>query len=482
MSLNYGNSTISIKNSIPVINWALFNSRANTDSATASEPAVGQCLFARYYSSLNAGTPSFLLIPSRFKSGKLYAQIPTNGSGDLNVTRSLDTATRVNASGFIESVASGIPRLDYFASGGVVGCPALLVEPSGSNGILNSQDTRTSWNLGATLTSSYVDVIGVSGNNLTVAVSGSGIGSDAGVLRRASNNVALASGSTYTLSFFLKKTGTHTIAGYYAVIGGLDLGAGFNVSGSFSSGQIYNTANTTNRIRRVEQWGTDVYRCSETFTMTASGTLTQLGLGPTTEVNNASHPAVGLGIAFAAPQIELGAIPTSFIPTTTAAVTRNADVVSVSGAVSGSIGQTEGTIYAEINIQKLLGTTQRAIVDIGQSGNRLFLGYGNGLTNQIRFLLQTSGGGLVDFQSAATTTGTIRVAVGYKNSDSAMYVNGVNVTPTSNGSFTATLTTLSNIYIGSSLDGLDFLNDKINEISLFSTRLTNTALQNMTIQ
>ena len=87
----------------------------------------------------------------------------------------------------------------------------------------------------------------------------------------------------------------------------------------------------------------------------------------------------------------------------------------------------------------------------------------------------------MDFQSAATTTGTIRVAVGYKDSDSAMYVNGVNVTPIANDSFTGTLTTLSNIYIGSSLSGLDFLNDKINEISLFSTRLTNTALQNMTI-
>jgi hypothetical protein len=185
--------------------------------------------------------------------------------------------------------------------------------------------------LGANLSSGYTDVIGVSGNNLTVAVSGSSIGSDAGVLRRTPNNVALASGSTYTLSFFLKKTGAHTIGGYYAVItgaGGGNLGGGFNVSGSFSSGQIYNSAFTTNRIRRVEQWGTDVYRCSETFTMTASGTLTQLGLGPTTAVNNPLHPAVGLGIAFAAPQIELGSLPTSFISTVASAVTRNADVIT----------------------------------------------------------------------------------------------------------------------------------------------------------
>ncbi|NBW16630.1 MAG: hypothetical protein EBR82_52505, partial [Caulobacteraceae bacterium] len=363
-------------------------------------------------------------------------------SGDFNVTRAT-TATRVNASGYIEVVASGVPRLDYFASGGVVGCPALLVEASGSNGILNSQDTRTSWNLGATLTSSYVDVIGVSGNNLTVAVSGSGIGFDAGVLRRASNNVALASGSTYTLSFFLKKTGTHTIAGYYAVIGGLDLGAGFNVSGSFSSGQIYNTANTTNRIRRVEQWGTDVYRCSETFTMTASGTLTQLGLGPTTAVNNAAHPAVGLGIAFAAPQIELGAIPTSFIPTTTAAVTRNADVVSVSGAVSGSIGQTEGTIYIEC--QSEFATNDIIVINTaGQSPGNNFVSITKTPTNVFRLTILTSGT-IILIDQASAITSFAKIAVAYASGNTALFINGTQIgsTNTTGFSFNAALNNIS---------------------------------------
>lgn len=277
-------------------------------------------------------SPILLLVPYRNKAAVLYSQIPTSASasGDMVVSRA-GVSTRINAQGNIESVAANVPRLNYPLGGIANGCPALLVEPAATNGILNSADTATNWTLGGSLTSGAIDVIGVSGNNITVAVSGSSIGVPAGRIGRSSNNVALASGSTYTISFFVKTTGTHTIGGYYALITGAasgSLGAGFNVSGSFSSGSVFNTAGTTNRIRRVEQWGTDVYRCSETFTMTASGTLTSIYFAPLNAVSSSPNSAVGTQLGFAAPQIELGSVPTSFIPTTTAAVTRNADIVT----------------------------------------------------------------------------------------------------------------------------------------------------------
>jgi hypothetical protein len=429
-------------------------------------------------------SPSLLIVPARFKTGKLYTQIATTSagvvlasSGDFNVTRAT-TATRFNSAGLIESVASGVPRLDYFTSGGTAGCPALLVEASGTNGILNSQDTTTSWILGANLSSGYTDVIGVSGNNLTVAVSGSSIGSDAGVLRRTPNNVALASGSTYTLSFFLKKTGAHTIGGYYAVItgaGGGNLGGGFNVSGSFSSGQIYNTAGTTNRIRRVEQWGTDVYRCSETFTMTASGTLTQLGLGPTTAVNNPLHPAVGLGIAFSAPQIELGSVPTTFIPTTTTSATRNADVISLSGAVSGCIGQTEGTIYLETNA--LVSGASDLFCFARATTNTVSISKNS--TNIIQAIVYTSGPSPAFFIAASgTVSGNLKIAVAYKTGESALYINGVQIGTSSTAfTFTAALTQI-NINPTGFFEGNG--NQRISTLALYTTRLTNAELAALT--
>ena len=433
-------------------------------------------------------SPSLLIVPARFKTGKLYTQIATTSagvvlgsSGDFNVTRAT-TATRFNSAGLIESVASGVPRLDYYTSGGTAGCPALLVEPSAANGILNSQDTATNWTLGINLTSGYTDVIGVSGNNLTVAASGSNIGAAPGRMQRGSNNVALASGSTYTISFLMRQTGTHTIGGYYAAItGGAagDLGAGFNVSGSFSSGSLFVYTGATNRIRRVERFGADVYRCSETFTMTASGTLTAFNLAPLSGVTSQFNPAVGLGIAFAAPQIELGAIPTSFIPTTTAAVTRNADVITLSGAVSGCIGQTEGTIYAEVDLRNT------------SSGKRLFLLSDGTTQNEIRVTSSATNAG--DLQFAVRLAGTLilnafsptnvysngifKIAAVYKSTDYALYVNGLQVL-TSNAA--GNIPACNRVDIGSQLGTSNFLNDRIRSVALYTTRLTDAELQALT--
>jgi hypothetical protein len=435
-------------------------------------------------------SPSLLIVPARFKTGKLYTQIATTSagvvlgsSGDFNVTRDT-TATRFNSAGLIESVASGVPRLDYYTSGGTAGCPALLVEASGSNGILNSQDTATSWLLGANLSSGYVDVIGVSGNNLTIATSGSNLGSTNGVIRRASNNVALASGSTYTLSFLMKKTGAHTIGGYWAIITGAasgNLGGGFNVSGSFSSGVLYDTAGTTSRIRRVEQWGTDVYRCSETFTMTASGTLTQLSLAPVAGVTNVDNPATGAQLAFAAPQIELGAIPTSFIPTTAAAVTRNADVINLSGAVSGCIGQTEGTIYFEVEVTD--EARDRWICTLDSAANSFIQIALN--TNRAILVNSLNAGSTVisSLTSTALSVGYHKVAFAYNTAASGciMYIDGAQ-NPVAVRTVTGSgLPALNNFSLGNFRTSVsDNLKARIRSAALYTTRLTNAELAALT--
>jgi hypothetical protein len=467
---------------------ALEGAKGAGASVEDENAGTGSCLVSRgqdVYTDGLPSTPSLLIVPQFYKEGNLYQDVPPFVAEDTTMRFTVSrntTATRVNSSGLIESVASGVPRIDWLGQS----CPALLVEASASNGILNSTDTTTNWTCWSGFTSGVIDVLGVSGVNLQVNTSGSNIGAGTGNgnIARTNNNVALASGSTYTLSFFIKKTGAHTIGGYYASITGAasgDLGGGFNVSGSFSSGSIYNTAGTTNRIRRVEQWGTDVYRCSETFTMTASGTLTTFRLAPVSGVTLASLAAVGTELGFAAPQIELSSVPTTFIPTTTGAVSRAADVISASGAlVSGLIGQTEGTIYAEVDVtNRLSGTAVITLAKDSSTPNRLII-YTN-TNNRWRANYADASGTIVDSSSAndAQVLGVNKLALAYgAGGDATLYCNGsLIITLSGTSTFTQELRA---IFLGSINTSALFFNNRIRAAALYTTRLSNDQLAELT--
>ena len=467
--------------------WAAALEGAKGAGATVEDEnaGTGSCLVARGQDVYTDGlpfTPSMLIVPQFYKDGNLYQDVPPFVAEDstmrFTVSRNT-TATRVNSSGLIESVASGVPRIDWLGQS----CPGLLVEASASNGILNATDTTTNWTCWSGFTSGVIDVLGVSGVNLQVNTSGSNIGAGTGNgnIARTNNNVALASGSTYTLSFFIKKTGAHTIGGYYASITGAasgDLGGGFNVSGSFSSGSIYNTAGTTNRIRRVEQWGTDVYRCSETFTMTASGTLTTFRLAPVSGVTLASLAAVGTELGFAAPQIELSSVPTTFIPTTAAAGSRAAEVISASGAlVSGLIGQMEGTIYAEFVTRVTAGTAAKRVLTIsnGDDGNRISIG--KAADDSLIGLILTGGVTQALISTAANQSGTFKMALAFQANDAVLYINGVQIG--TDNSLTMP-TGFNRIDLGQNAGNASQFNDRLRAAALYTTRLSNAQLAELT--
>ena len=50
---------------------------------------------------------SLVLVPSGYKAGKVYSQVPTDGGGDLTFTRA-SSATRVNSDGLIEKVRTNL--------------------------------------------------------------------------------------------------------------------------------------------------------------------------------------------------------------------------------------------------------------------------------------------------------------------------------------------------------------------------------------
>lgn len=86
---------------------------------------------------VNSGTYNdykLIMFPQAYKINELFAQVPL--TANFSVTRT-STATMVNAQGVLEIMSNNIPRFDY--SGGSI-VPTLLVEDSDTNELLHSQE------------------------------------------------------------------------------------------------------------------------------------------------------------------------------------------------------------------------------------------------------------------------------------------------------------------------------------------------------
>jgi hypothetical protein len=214
--------------------------------------------------------------------------------------------------------------------------------------------------------------------------------------------------------------------------------------------------------------------------MTASGTLTAFHFGPTNGVTIATNPAVGLGIAFAAPQIELGSVPTSFIPTTTGSVTRDADVINKTSA-SGLIGQTEGTIYVEVDIRTLGNTAGIFVISDNTNTNRVYL-YKLGTNNRIYAERQSATESATSTlqTSGSITAGIYKIAIAYKSGDTALFVNGVQAGSTNTDTFT--MGSVFKLNVGSNRAEATQLNDRIRAAAIYKTRLPNYLLESATSQ
>jgi hypothetical protein len=431
-------------------------------------------------------SPSLLIVPARFKTGKLYTQIATTSagvvlgsSGDFNVTRAT-TATRFNSAGLIESVASGVPRLDYFTSGGTAGCPALLVEPAATNGAPDVQYLRgtslAAASGGPTITTGSTDFLAPDGTSgsITKYVGGAASGSVQSAFYTGFSPTISAAG-VHTFSLFVKAGATNPL-NFCALQFTQYTGASGTTISYFNLAS--GTALTSGAS--IQDYGNGWYRLiSPPYTIAAGDLVGNVvfvfaeGNGDTTWPVSG---ALNLTAYAWGAQIEAGSVATSYIPTTTGSITRNADVVTLSGAVSGCIGQTEGTMYAEVDIRNL--TDGRILTLFKTSAQYILLSKS---TNRL-------GGAIIDTTSSPTTvvnlqtasgsltSGIYKLALAYKQNDFAFYVNGTQVGTSNSGNV---IGDYSLIRIGN-FDTSLFFNDRIRAAALYTTRLTNAELAAMT--
>jgi hypothetical protein len=408
-------------------------------------------------------TPTILIIPDRYKSGVLYSQLPESGAVDFGVTRAT-TAYRTNASGILESVASGVPRLDYPAAGG---CPSLLVEPAATNLVLRSEEFDDAY---WTKTRSTISA------NASTAPDGTTtadklIPSDANATHFiGATLISFTSGTTYTLSVFAKKDGYDHLRLSFQATAFPDTGRG--ASFNLNTGEIGQTQSGV--TARIENVGNGYYKCSITATAIATADASIFFNSQNVDSATAATFA-GDGTSGAllwGAQLETGSVATSYIPTTSATATRNADVISKTG-VSGFIGQTEGTIYAEVDVRA--NSIARDVFGLGVFADNVVIRMR--ADNRMEGVCASSSSVFLLTQSDVLTTGVYKVAFAYQNGNFALCINGG--TPITSASTGVLPASLSQINLGNTIR-VGSLNDRIRAAAIYTTRLSNSELAALT--
>jgi hypothetical protein len=204
------------------------------------------------------------------------------------------------------------------------------------------------------------------------------------------------------------------------------------------------------------------------------------------------YTADGLsGVQRACHQFEIGSYATSYIPTTTAAVTRNADtstsaattrnadVDSMTGAnFSSWYRQDEGTFVVESLITgDISSTSYPRVFEVsdGTASNSILNGSSNNLG-----LYEVNAGGVTQLglYPAESENITKKVAFAVKANDFAYSLNGGAVTTDSSG----LVPTVDRLRIGASGVSSNSLNGTISKLQYYPQRLTNAQLVALSTQ
>jgi len=270
-----------------------------------------------------------------------YAPFADKGSGEVSLVASgagasqsptftrATTATTVNSAGLIVSVASGTPRSYYDPT--TLAYRGYLAEGARTNLCLQSNVFTTTWvptNLTPVQNVTSPDGT-ANGWTFTESVDG-GI-----VSHQCIQSITVANTTAHTFSMWVKK-GVRTQV-YLTMVCATTVAAGLFDVNAGTVGSIIGAATIT---ACPDGW----YRC--TITGTSDSTTASVRMfsksGGVDYQGNGSIAFYGFGA-----QLEAGSFASSYIPTTTASVPRNADVLTY--PFSGNASASVGSAYAELS-------------------------------------------------------------------------------------------------------------------------------------
>lgn len=293
-------------------------------------------------------TPSFGLTATERVLPKLALDFTTaNLDSRITFTRTTDAthpATYVDGSGYVTSATNNQPRFDYtLATGGA--CKGLLIEESRTNLVPYSEDfTQSTWTKGVNITlTGGQSNDPANGSNATRLQMPTGSGT---YIYRLDTLIA----ASYTVTVFARlRSGSTT--------GVFRLGASTTIVALTDANSVACT--TTSTWQRF------------TYTFTATAASWYVGIDSIDSVTALDIEIFGF-------QNEAGAFATSYIPTTTTALTRNADVATMTGTnFSDWFNASEGTLEINATLAGVSSfTTYFANLNSNSTTNYIALGHG----------------------------------------------------------------------------------------------------------
>ena len=388
----------------------------------------------------------------------------------------------LGADGYLKEYANDEAAIEFNADGSYKG---VLVEPESVNEAKASEDldNATYWGVARVTIAGDTETDPKGGTN-SFLLSETVDNDTHFIFIPSGQRPSVGSGETWTNSIFVKKGNGANAPDIIQLLHGVDFGAtsyaNFDISvGGGTSGTVTASSGGTGRIR---YYGNGWYRISFTATSTTSGDdnviITFTNNNPTATRAPSYAGQTDANVFIWGAQLEESPIATSYIPTTTGAVTRVADDIYLTSA-SSLIGQTEGTLFVEVDWQFTSGVFQNIfVVSDGTANNRVQIIkmdtddlYMRLFANNVEI---TSQG-----ESSTAYSGIQKIAFAYKTNDFELYRNGSSISTDTSGSL-ASLATLTDVDFGIFVTGQDPANMWIRAVALFTTRLSDAEAYSLT--
>ena len=354
---------------------------------------------------------------------------------------------QVSGTPLLRTAAINEPRLEYDASGNPLG---LLIEEARTN-LVNQSENLTTW-----LKASGGAVVA----NQTIAPDGTQTADEiVGVVYKAAN----IGSDTRSFSVYLKAN-----AGTMAQVR-IDVPASNRITVDLTDGSVISSTGSSLDSYGVKDVGNGWYLCH----IVVTGSINNYVI--VSEANNASHTVYAWGA-----QLEQGAFPTSYIPTSGSTVTRNSDLAPIP-VERFAFNASEGTLFVHaVTAAGINATTGQCAVSMSSgSVTDCYRLRKNVSTGQIGMLKRVSDSNVMNINGKIVgETSTFKACGNYSSTNLNISIDGEDVIT---GSASSSTITISKVDVGTSPFGdADCFNGHIKQIQYYPKRLSNTELQLLT--